>query len=362
MSSATCQLTIDLTIIKQNYLILCQQCPNAVVSAVVKANAYGLGAEPIAKLLEEQGCRHFFVANTQEAFALKKTITPSSFIYVLNGVFADDAQDILNNHFIPVLNNSEQISLWQQTTKNKTASCCLHLNTGMNRLGLPEDELNHLMQDNSLKNLNLSYILSHLSCAEQFENSFNTEQKIKFQRLSKQLPNCKKSLANSSGIFLGKDFHFDLVRPGAALYGLNPTPYLKQSPILNPLTLTAPIIQLQTLKAGESVGYNQTFVAKRTIRLATLPLGYADGYSHRLSNKSIVHIAEHQAPIIGNVSMDLLTIDVTHIPQKYLSLGQPVQVINQSTCLNQLANLGNTIGYEFLTNLGARYERKYIHS
>lgn len=365
MITSKCTLTIDLNIIKDNYRTLQKICTLTEVGAAVKANCYGLGAEQIAPILANIGCKYFFVANTDEGVTLRERFDKENLTYknlkicVLNGYFTADQNKFINYNLIPVLNSFKQSELWRNLSHqlNKKLPCFLHIDTGMNRFGIPQEEINDLIQ--SIKELDVLCVMSHLSSSEEPDNQANKEQLLKFERLASLFPNTKKSLVNSSGIFLGPEYHFDIARPGVAIYGVNPTPYLQESVIKNPVTLEAPIIQIKDLDKGQHVGYNRTYELGERHLIATVPLGYADGYPRSLSNKGIVFIKDNPAPVIGRVSMDLITVDVTKIPPEDLFLGQTVEIIGKNVSLDKIANLAGTNGYEILAILGNRYHKIY---
>jgi alanine racemase len=365
MITSKCTLTIDLDIIKKNYQNLQKICSESEVGAAVKANCYGLGVLHITPVFAKYGCRHFFVANQDEGVNLRKILNQQNLsseftnIYVLNGYFVGDKDDFLESNLIPVLNSLYQFELWQDLALqlNRKLPCLLHIDTGMNRLGMQEREFEALLE--YVDNLEILCVMSHLSSSEEFDNELNIMQINKFKKLAALFPHAKKSLANSSGIFLGSNYHFDIVRPGAALYGINPAPYIKKSVVKNPLELTAPIVQIKELEQGEFVGYNGTYQANQNHLMATLPLGYADGYLRSLSNKGVVFINDKPASVIGRVSMDLITIDVSKIPKEELFLGQKVEIIGKNMSVDQMANLAGTNAYEILTMLGDRYNRVY---
>ena len=277
--SSSSILEINLSAIKDNYNLLKTFAKEAEVSSIVKANAYGLGANIISPALESNGCRHFFVATIDEALVLKKCLKPKSNIYILNGVFVNETEELIANGLIPVLNNLSQIEVWQNLANNKQQKlpCILHVDTGMNRLAIAEDEFIKLCTKPEIMDmLNPLYIMSQLSSSEQKNNPTNKLQLKLFNEKIKNFPGkAKKSLANSGGIFLGKEYHFDLVRPGGALYGINPL-IGNKNPLKNALRITAPIIHIQRLAKGKSVGYNETYIAKKDSIIATLPIGYAD--------------------------------------------------------------------------------------
>lgn len=357
-----CTLEINLSAIKANYRLLKNICEMTKVGAAVKANSYGLGAIEISKTLLEENCRYFFVASSNEGISLRKAIGEEVNILILNGVFEHDALELIEYNLIPVLNNLNQIKIWQKfsSLKNQLLPCYLHFNTGINRLGLNHNEIEQLINNRDLlKGLNVEYIISHLSASEDSDNPYNLEQLNKFKAYLEYFPNAKASLANSGGIFLGKDYHFNLVRPGAALYGLNPLGSNKPNPMQNPVILKAPIIHLQNLTYGSRIGYNMTFTTKRDSLIATLPFGYADGFSRNFSNQGTVFINSRSVPIIGRISMDLVNIDVTDLPPSDIFLGQEVEIIGNNCTPDKIADIIGTIGYEILTSLGNRYKRIY---
>jgi len=357
-----CTLEINLAAIKANYRLLKNICETATIGAAVKANSYGLGATEISKALLLENCRHFFVASSEEGVNLRKAIGNKVDILVLNGVFEYDALELIEYNLIPVLNNLKQIEIWQKFSnlKQKILPGYLHFNTGINRIGLNHNEIEQLINNRDLlQGLDLQYIISHLAASEDHNNPYNLEQLNKFKAYLQYFPNVKASLANSGGIFLGQDYHFDLARPGAALYGLNPLGKVKSNPMQNPVTLKASIIHLQSLTPNSHIGYNMTFVTKRNSLIATLPFGYADGFSRGFSNQGKVFINGYNAPIVGRVSMDFINIDVTDLPPADIFLGQEVEIIGNNCTPDKIASIINTIGYEILTSLGNRYKRVY---
>ncbi len=358
--SVRCKFTIDLTIIRNNYLTLQKICPTSEVGASVKANCYGLGIEKIAPILEDAGCKNFFVADRDEGVKLRNILQKiQSNIYVLNGYFPNDEDIFIKYNMVPTLNSKEQLNSWQNYAhkKGQKLKAVIHFNTGLNRLGVNEDELDNFYNTG----LDIILVMSHLSCAEDLQSPANNEQLSKFIKLVANFPHSKRSLANSSAIFLGKEYHFDIVRPGAAIYGINPTPYLENCPIKNPLKLTAPIISIKQLNKGDYVGYNRTYMAKKDMKIATLPFGYADGYPRVLSNKGAVFINNNKAEIIGRISMDLVNIDVSNIPENDLFLGQEVEIISNQITPDDIAKLTDTNAYEILTMFdGARHKINYV--
>ncbi|RYE05795.1 MAG: alanine racemase [Rickettsiaceae bacterium] len=363
MQSASCILEINLSNIQQNYKLLQSMCPSAEVGAIVKANAYGLGLQKVIPVLIKIGCRNFFVANVDEGLAARSVVTSNDNInvYVLNGIFTNDLALFDTENLIPVLNYLEQITIWQDFAryKNKILPCIIHINTGINRLGVGSEEIKQIARTLMLNSsLDVKYIMSHLSASEDHNNCYNKFQLDEFNKCLEYLPTTKASLSNSSGIFLGQEYHFDLVRPGIALYGGNPTPD-KPNLMQQVIRLTAPIIQVQRIKAGSQVGYNMTFVTERDTIVATLPIGYADGYPRNLSNLGEVYIDEYKSKIIGRISMDLITIDVTDLPPEKIFVGREVEIIGSHCDIEKIAAITGTIPYEIMTNLSNRYKRIY---
>ena len=363
MQSSKPTLRINLKNLQHNFEELKKACPSSDVGAAVKADAYGLGVHKVAPILLHSGCKHFFVANCEEGIELRSIVEGDANIYVFHGVFHDEAEAFLQYGLVPVLNHLEQIKIWQEYANNlkRNLPCMIHIDTGMHRLGMQETEITELNLDIHTKNLDILCVISHLTSAEDIDSNRNKNQLERFNKLSKKFTNSAKSLANSSGIFLGPDYHFDLTRPGAAIYGIDPTPYMNNSVIKPVASLFAPIIQINTLLPGETVGYNGTYTntGKKSCSIATIPVGYADGFLRHFSNKGKVIIGEYEAPIIGRISMDLTMIDMTSIPSDLLHLGQKVELLGENLTADKIAKLCSTNGYEILTSLGSRYERIY---
>ncbi len=362
MDSAYCTLEIDLAKIRANYRIISEICKNSDIAGVVKADSYGLGADFVASALQKENCQTFFVTTIDEGISLRKILDQKASILVFNGVFNGDAEQFSHHNLIPILNNLPQIKIWQNfiTLKKQILPCAIHIDTGMNRLGMLMTEIQTIIDQAELLNvLDVRYIISHLSASEISDDPYNIEQLTNFKYYLKFFPRSKASLGNSSSIFLGEEYHFDLIRPGAALYGINPLSKNHKNPMYNPIRLTAPIIQLQQLAPASHIGYNMTFKTNRDSIIATLPLGYADGYSRAFSNCGQVFIDGHPAPVVGRVSMDFITIDVTDLPPDKVFLGQEVEVIGDNCTPDKIANIINTIGYEIITSLGNRYRKIY---
>ncbi|MDP1962556.1 MAG: alanine racemase, partial [Reyranella sp.] len=264
----------------------------------------------------------------------------------------------------PVLNHLGQLNAWRAAAQrfNRALDAVIHLDTGMNRLGFgPEDAQALINERGRLRGLRLALFMSHLVASEDQANPINGEQLSRFRSFVKAMPGAPASLANSSGIFLGPDYHFDLMRPGAALYGINPLPG-QANPMLPAVTLQARILQTRRVDALQTVGYGAAWRAARPTRVATIGLGYADGYFRALVNRSVVHIAQQPVPVIGRISMDLVTIDVTEVPEDSSQPGAVVDVLGPHMSPDDLAELARTNGYEIMTSLGRRYHRVYVES
>ena len=350
-------LHIDLAAIVENWRLLAARAAPGAVAGVVKANAYGLGADKVAPALRAAGCRHFFVAHLAEGIALRETLGSGPMIAVLNG-FAPGADG--DAALVPVLNSLGDVLAHAAAGRSagQARRALLHLDTGMARLGLDAVEQARLVADHSLlAGLDLLYVMTHLACADEPDHPLNAEQAARFDRACAVLPKFKRSFANSSGLFLGADYASDLARPGCALYGINPTPGLP-NPLRQVLRLEAPVLQIREIPAGASVGYGASFMAARPSRIATIAVGYADGYLRSLSGQGGAAYRGLMLPLVGRVSMDLITLDVTDVPG--LVPGDAVTLIGGAApSPDDLAARAGTIGYEILTSLGARYRRAY---
>ncbi len=358
-------LTIDLEAIKDNYRRLRQELRPVTCAAVVKADAYGLGAARVAPALAKAGARTFFTATLDEAAAVRESLEktrPSADIFVLNGAGAGSVEDFAALEIMPVLNSLGEIETWTAAARNAGHSlpAALHVDTGMNRLGLPGGELETLIAEpDRLAGIELRYVMSHLACAEEAGHQLNGAQLQRFEEARARLPGAPGSLANSSGIFLGADYHFDLARPGAALFGVNPTPD-RPNPMGQVVRLQGRILQVRQIDAPQSVGYGATHRMVGGSRVATVALGYADGFLRSLSDRASAWIGDRKVPVIGRVSMDLITLDVTGIAAGEAHAGGLVDLIGPNQDVDTLAGAAGTIGYEVLTSLGARYHREFL--
>lgn len=355
-------LKIDLNALRNNYRLLRGKLGSAQCGAAVKADAYGLGALRIAQTLVEEGCRHLFVAHLEEAIALRPHIPAAVAIYVMHGAPAGYEAEFIEHGCTPVLNSSEQIAAWRRLaqTRQTALPAIIQLDTGMSRMGLSAKEVQAWLADpDFIRGIDLQCLMSHLACAEDQSHPMNRQQLALFQELRSKLPACAASLANSSGIFLGPDFHFDLVRPGAALYGVAPVAG-QANPMQAVAHLQGKIIQVRDIPSGSGVGYGLSWRAAVPSKIATVAVGYADGWLRSLSNRGVAHIAGIAVAMVGNVSMDTITLDVSQIPDQHLAGGSLVDLISAENTVDQVAERAGTIGYEILTSLGQRYQRRYV--
>lgn len=352
-------LTIDLSAIVANWRALCARHPSGPVAAVLKADAYGLGAEAVAPALLEAGCRHLFVAHLSEAVALRPLVPEGVLLAVLNGVTEGSEAVFLAERIVPVLNDLGQLRRWSAAASRagRTLPALLHVDTGMSRLGLPPSEVAVLREEPGLlSGLDLLFVMTHFVSSEVPEDPLNALQVERFRVARASLPRVPASLANSSGVFLGPLGASDLARPGAALYGINPVPG-RPNPLRCPVSLDAPVLQVREIGAGETVGYNATWRSRRPSRIATVAAGYADGYLRALSGRGVAHVRGRTVPMAGRVSMDLLTFDITDAPG--IEPGTTLRLLGPELPPDALAEMAGTNGYEILTSLGRRYARRY---
>ncbi len=359
---AAAVLTIDLGALAENYRRLCRELDGVPCAAVVKADGYGLGLARVAPALFRAGTRSFFVAQLGEAIALREAVPEAVEIYVLNGLAAGPAAEFQAHRARPVFNSLGEVEAWRRAAAaaGTTLPAALHLDTGMSRLGLPEDELETLAAEpERLDGVELSHVMSHLACADEPGHPLNADQLARFRAARARLPAAPASFANSSGIFLGAEYHFDLGRPGVALYGVNPTPG-RPNPMCQVVRLQGKILQVREIDAPRTVGYGATHRAAGPTRVATVAVGYADGYLRSLSNRGSAWLGNQRVPVVGRVSMDLITLDVTGTPPGTARPGAFVDLIGPELPADAVAEAAGTIGYEILTALGRRYHRIYL--
>lgn len=365
-ATASAIITIDLDALTGNYRSLAALSAPAECAAVVKADAYGLGMAVVAPALALAGCKTFFVATLGEAHQLR-ALLPEAHIYVFDGLFEGTASFYRDHDLRPVLNSPEEIKEWAafSASARRPLPAAIHIDSGMNRLGLSAAEVDGVAATgDAFAAFELALVISHLACADEPEHAKNADQRQAFEHLRGKLPKSRASLANSAGILLGPRYHYDLVRPGIALYG-GRARSKGQSPFAPVVRVSGRVLQVRDVAAGETVGYAAARTMKRPSRVAVLAVGYADGLFRSLSadgeNAGMhVYFGTHAAPVIGRVSMDLITVDVTGVPEPLARRGAWVELIGANIAPHQLAAHAGTIDYEVLTNLGSRATRRYI--
>ena len=365
-ASASAILTINLGALVANWLRLRGMSQRAECAAVVKADAYGLGMEQAASALSRAGCKTFFVATIAEAGSLR-ALLPDATIYVLGGLLTNTAPLFQLHNLRPVLNSEAEVKEWAEycAASGQPLPAAIHIDSGMNRLGLSALEVDAIAPVASLwKMFELSLIMSHLACSDEVGHPKNERQRKIFDALRAKLPSAPASLANSAGILLGRQHHYDMVRPGIAIYGGRPQ-QTGDNPFQPAVTLFGRILQVRDVVSGETIGYGATRTLKRPTRIAVVAVGYADGIFRALSTRDdkeglSVFIGGHAAPILGRVSMDLITVDVTTIPGDIARRGEWVELIGPNVSAQAMAHHAGTIDYEILTNLGTRALRRYI--
>jgi alanine racemase len=349
------RLTIDLDAVVANWRLLRDRAQGAECAAVVKADAYGVGAAEVVDSLVQAGCRSFFVAQCAEALHVRARAVQAN-IYVINGLYPQKSAFYQEHNLIPVISSRAEAEEWVSA---RGRTCALHIDTGMNRLGVSAQDAVFL---STLEGFAPVMVMSHFVASERADDPLNRRQCEEFERLAALFPNAMKSMANSSGIFLPHRPHYDLVRPGYALYGGNPTPD-KANPMRPVIGLQVPILQIRQVDTGARVGYNGTWRALRPSRLATINAGYADGVLRSGSGTdrgfgAQVFVSNRFCPFVGRISMDLSVIDITGLD--HVQRGDVVEVLGPNISVDALGTAAHTIGYEVLTSLGQRYSRKYI--
>jgi alanine racemase len=368
---APVRLTIDLGALGDNWREMARRSGSARTAAVVKADAYGLGLEDCGTALYEAGARDFFVAVMQEGATLRN-YAPDARIYVLSGIWPGQEATFLEHDLVPVLVSEEQLAFWMSfVAEHGDHPCALQVDTGFNRLGIPLEDAVAFADDVSRPaSFSPVLVLSHLHSGDTPSSDLNRQQLQSFRRVAEAFEGVETSLAASAGIFLGSDYHFDLTRPGIAVYGgaaVNGMP----NPMKPVATAEARIIQIRDARAGETVSYGGTYQLSRDSRLAIVSAGYADGYKRSLSGSGVPlrqvvedgafgFVAGRRVPVVGRVTMDLTIFDVTDVPPSEIRAGDYVELFGSNVPLDTVAQAGGTIGYELLTSLGLRYERRYI--
>lgn len=341
---ATATLTIDLTALTNNWRALDAKT-NCETSAVVKADGYGLGADRVARSLANAGVRTFFVAATEEGAALRHTLGPGPVINIFSGHMAGDTDMISDLHLTPMLNSIDQMLRHVEALPGHPFG--IQLDTGMNRLGMEAGEWAALREIAEPQNPTL--VMSHLACADEPEHPMNPYQLEMFLQMTEGMQT-PKSLSATGGILLGPDYHFDMTRPGVGLYG--GLPFADAEPVAH---IALPVIQIRDVAAGESVGYGNTWIAERDSRVATVAAGYADGLHRAMGEKISLYHGATPSPVIGRISMDMIGVDVTDLGEDPRTL----DILNEEQTVDMLADAAGTIGYEILTSMGLRYQRRY---
>jgi alanine racemase len=364
LATATGVLTVDLDAIVANWRKLEKTAVPAECAGVVKADAYGCGVEPVARALNSAGCKTFFVATLDEARVLRAAL-PAATIYTLSGFFQNTGDAYAKIDCKPVIGDLNELAEWDVFCRRSgwTGGAAIHIDTGMNRLGLTITEAQGIIPRINAGDHGIKLVMSHLVSGELVNNPTNARQLTTFREIASLFSNVPASLSNSSGIYLGAQFQFDMVRPGAALYGVNPTPEA-DNPMQPVVDLKARIVQIRTVERGETVGYGGTWTARRPTKLAIVASGYADGYFRAASANdgtrgAEVVVAGKRCPVAGRISMDLTAIDITDLPPNAARRGHMVTLIGEGITVDELAHHFGTIGYEVLTSLGPRYARIY---
>lgn len=369
--AAPSRLTIDLDALTENWRMLCKASGKARAGAAVKGDGYGLGIEAVVPALYDAGCRDMFVATPDEGM-LARQFAPEARIFVLAGVWPGVEGQFFSHDLVPVLVSEEQIACWTNAVAfDEEHPCALMVDTGMNRLGLSVDEALALANDPTRPaSFSPVLLLSHLACASDPAHPQNRKQLESFQTVAKAYEGVESSLANSPGIHLGADYHFDLTRPGIAIYGGEAVDGCG-NPYQPVVTAETRILQIRTAKAGETASYGAAHVLKRDSRLAIVSTGYADGYHRALSGAGVPlrqtvqqggfgFIAGHRVPVAGRITMDLTIFDVTDVPEGDIQAGDYIELFGHNITLDDAARAAGTIGYELLTSLGNRYQRSCI--
>jgi alanine racemase len=363
--SANGVLTVDLDALVANWRKLEKTAVPAECAGVIKADAYGCGIGPVATALAAAGCKTFFVATLGEARDARAVLPSEAALYVLNGFLQNTGEDYAKHNCRPVIGDLNELAEWDVFCRRTgwSGGAAIHVDTGMNRLGLSPAAAQGIIPRINAGDHGITLVMSHLAAAEHLNNPANARQLAAFRDAASEFAGVPAALANSSGIFLGAPFQFDLVRPGAALYGVNPTPEA-DNPMQPVVDLKARIVQVRDLERGDTVGYGGSWTARRATRIALISAGYADGYFRAASSNdgtrgADVIIAGKRCPIAGRISMDLISADITDLPPKTVRRGHWATLLGEGITVDELAHHFGTIGYEVLTSLGRRYARIY---
>ncbi|MGY5806310.1 alanine racemase [Rhizobium sp. LEGMi198b] len=370
-ASAGLRLTVDLGALVENWRDMARRSGRARTGAAVKADAYGLGIEDVGEALYLAGARDFFVATAEEGATLR-LYAPDARIFVLSGIWPGTERQFFENDLVPVIASEEQLTFWMSVLADHgDHPCALQVDTGFNRLGLQAEDAIALANDVSRPaSFAPVLVMSHLACGDDPAHAMNRQQLEAFRKVSAAFEGIEASLANSAGIFLGSEYHFDLTRPGIALYGGQAVGNMA-NPMRPVATAEARIIQTRSAKAGETVSYGGALKLTRDSRLAIVSAGYADGYMRSQSNDGVPlrqtgiaggngFIAGYEVPVAGRITMDLTIFDVTDVPEKLVRAGDYIELFGKNIPVDDAARAAGTISYEMLTGLGLRHERRYI--
>ncbi len=369
--SAGLRLTVDLTAMTDNWKDLSRRSGKARTAAVVKADAYGTGIEDAGEALYLAGARDFFVATVDEGVTLR-LYAPDARIFVLSGIWPGTERRFFENDLVPVISSEEQLAFWMAVLADYgDYPCALHVDTGFNRLGIDMDEAIALADDVSRPaSFAPVLVMSHLACGDDHSSPMNRQQLESFRRVSAAYEGIDSSLSASAGIFLGSDYHFDLTRPGISIYGGEAVNGMA-NPMRPVVMAEARVIQVRTVKAGQSVSYGRAMQLTRDSRLAVVSAGYADGYMRSQSSGGVPlrqtipqgghgFIAGRKVPVAGRITMDLTIFDITDLSENAVTAGDYVELFGSNVAVDDVARSAGTIGYEILTSMGLRHERQYI--
>ena len=361
------RLTVDLGAIIRNWQALDKVSAGALTGAAVKADGYGVGIVAASKALFAAGARFFFVATPDEGLAVRAAL-PEAYIFVLNGLHPGAAALYVGERLMPVLNSLPMLEEWMVAClgRNEALPAALHFDTGMNRLGFRLNETSVVKRMCDEVGYAPQMIMSHLACADQPQHEKNRTQLALFSSVISQFPGIPASLANSAATMTSRDMHFQMVRPGIALYGGRAVNG-RRNPMVPAVRLEVPILQVREGKTGESVGYGATYTLARDSRIAVIGIGYADGFLRSLSGSNQhqggkAYVRGRVVPVIGRVSMDMCELDITDLGNDIPLPGEMVEVLGEHVSVDDQADAGNTIGYEMLTSLKGRYSRTYVDS
>jgi alanine racemase len=369
--SAGLRLTVNLTALTDNWKDMARRSGKARAAAVVKADAYGTGIEDAGEALYLAGARDFFVATVDEGATLR-LYAPEARIFVLSGIWPGTERRFFENDLVPVISSEEQLAFWMAVLADYgDYPCALHIDTGFNRLGITMDEAIALADDVSRPaSFSPVLVMSHLTCGDDHTSPINKQQLESFRRVSAAYEGIDSSLAASGGIFLGSDYHFDVTRPGITIYGGEAVTGMA-NPMRPVVTAEARVIQVRTVKAGEAVSYGRAMQLTRDSRLAIVSAGYADGYMRSQSSGGVPlrqvvpqggqgFIAGRRVPVAGRITMDLTIFDVTDLPENSVRSGDYIELFGRNMPVDDVARAAGTIGYEILTSIGLRHERRYV--